>query len=139
MTQEEKHLLLADLCTRLKNGIICSIYREDDEGFGWRDAECKGYFQTNHSYEFYFEDVVAVDNIENIKPYLRPLSSMTDEEREEFRKVGGVMSYSPQHDTWAISAFAPEAYDWLNKNKFDYRRLIPMGLALEAKESMYNI
>ena len=86
MTQQEKELLLKDLCSRLKNGIICSIYREDDEGFGWRDAECKGYFQTNYSYEFYFEDVIAVDNIERVKPYLRPLSSMTENEIRLFRK-----------------------------------------------------
>jgi hypothetical protein len=72
-----------------------------------------------------------------IKPYLRPMSSMTDEERGEFRKVGGVMSHSPQHDTWAISAFAPEAYDWLNAHHFDYRGLIEKGLALEAPKGMY--
>lgn len=61
----------------------------------------------------------GIFEIIDCKPYLRPMSSMTEEERDEFRKTGGVMSYSPQHDTWAISAFAPEAYDWLNKNKFD--------------------
>jgi hypothetical protein len=44
------------------------------------------------------------------------------------------MSHNVQNDTWAISAFAPEAYDWLNKYGFDYRSLIPMGLALEEKK-----
>ena len=67
------------------------------------------------------------------------MSSMTEEERGEFRNFGGVMSYSPQHDTWAISALAPEAYDWLNKNMFDYRGLIEKGLALKAPKDMYNM
>jgi hypothetical protein len=63
---------------------------------------------------------------------------MTDDEREEYRKLGGVMSYNSEHDTWAICAFTPEAYDWLNKKMFDYRGLIPMGLAIEAPEGMYE-
>lgn len=138
MTIEETNLLIQDICGRLRSGLICSIYREDDEGFGWRDAECKGYFQNNDSYEFYFEDVIAVDNIERLKPYLRPMSSMTDEERVEYRALGGVMSYNSEHNTWAMYTFTPEAYNWLNKKQFDYRALIPMGLALEAPEGMYE-
>lgn len=138
MTREGTNLLIQDICARLKSGLICSIYREDDEGCGWRDSKCKGYFQNNDSYEFYFEDVIAVDNIERLKPYLRPMSSMTEDEREEYRKLGGVMSYNSEHNTWTMCAFTPEAYDWLNKKQFDYRGLIPIGLALEATEEMYK-
>ena len=126
MTQEQKELLMEDLCGRVTNGVICSIYREDDEGFGWRDAECKGYFQTNHSYEFYFEDVVAVDNIENIKPYLRPMSSMTEEEKKE---LGAISCECDSMHKWSVFY---KSQDWLNKNMFDYRGLIEMGLALPA-------
>ena len=71
-------------------------------------------------------------------PYLRPMLSMTDDERDEFRNVGGVMSHNVQNDTWALCAFAPEAYDWLNQHHFDYRGLIENGLALEAPEDMYK-
>ena len=132
MTQEEKELLTKDLCARLPYGVICKRgdYIEKLEGV-----------HPSRVYSIYTEDEDKLNmchHIEDIKPYLRPMSSMTDEERDEFRKTGGVMSYSPQHDTWAISAFAPEAYDWLNKNKFDYRGLIPMGLALEAPKDMYK-
>ena len=154
MTQEEKDLVLKDLCARLTNGVICSIYREDDEGFGWRDAECKGYFQTNHSYEFYFEDVIAVDNIENIKPYLRPMSSMTNEEDEwlndrinfsrddevdKIRQKWGIVMLEIYNNSgrYVFSNFT-EILDWLNAHHFDYRGLIGMGLALEAPEDMYN-
>lgn len=134
MTKEKNDLLIKDLCTRLSNGVICSIYREDDEGFGWRDAECKGYFRTNNGYEFYFEDVVAVDNIENIKPYLRSMYTMTDEEVKEYLGMlndidtSGLMN----HD------FITKVVDWLDKKMFDHRGLIPMKLALEAPEGMYQ-
>ena len=132
ITKEETDLLFQDLCGRLRSGLICSIYREDDEGFGWRDAECKGYFQNNDSYEFYFEDIIAVDNIEKLKPYLRPLSSMTDEEEEEydtfFNTDYGYMDASKVFDV----------SDWMYAHHFDYRGLIPMGLALEAPEGMYK-
>lgn len=131
MTQEQKELLLKDLCARLPHSVKCEI-DDIDEPLELESIKFKGDY-------FIFGNGVYERSITEIKPYLRPMSSMTEEERGEFRKVGGVMSYSPQHDTWAISAFSPEAYDWLNKNKFDYRGLIEKGLALEAPEDMYNI
>ena len=76
--------------------------------------------------------------IENVKPYLRPLKDMSDDEREEFRSKDGVMSYSPQQDEWVLCAFCAEAYDWLGSNYFDYRGLIEKGLAIEAPEGMYD-
>lgn len=133
MNPEDKELLLKDLCARLRSGVIVKVQYKDGEGWKVEDRKLLGIYEDGQVYV----DCVYT-NIENVKPYLRPMSSMTEEEREEFRKVGGVMSYNPQKDTWAISAFTPEAYDWLNKNKFDYRGLIPMGLAIEAPEDMYK-
>lgn len=130
MKQEEKRLLLKDLCGMLPYRLICSIYREDDEGFGWRDAECKGYFQNNDSYEFYFEDVIAIDNIERLKPYLRPMPSMTEE--EDPRRCAFLDDIEG-----GIEDTIPNYIDWLNAHHFDYRGLISMGLALEAPEDMY--
>ena len=125
MTNEEKQLLLIDLCARLPYGVICQLSNKDAGISITEKLELGG---LKH---FIFGTM-------DVLPYLRPMSSMTDDERAGFRVLGGVMSYSPQHDTWAISAFSPEAYDWLNRNGFDYRGLIPMGLALEAKEGMYK-
>lgn len=170
MTQEEKDLVVKDLCGRLPFHVKVAIdfeeYLEvlpDDENLQYPYRKnlkfilnydnktiediskephilyaypCSERFQMLRGYTYEFDYGVPV---EFIKPYLRPMSSMTEEERGEFRNFGGVMSYSPQHDTWAISAFSPEAYDWLNKNMFDYRGLIPMGLALEATKNMYSI
>ena len=131
MTQEEKQLLLKDLCGRLLYRPKLQTYYKKISGSGVFDDEL---------YEIDIDEQYCNDGrrLEDIKPYLHPLLSMTGKEREEFRKVGGIMSYNPQHDTWAISAFAPEAYDWLNKHGFDYRGLIPMGLALPATEGMYK-
>lgn len=125
MNEEKINLVLMDICGRLSHGVITK--------------NCKNNFDVPAHMLPHVNGIKLLIAEYDLKPYLRPMSSMTEEERENFRKVGGVMSYSPQHDTWAISAFAPEAYDWLNKNKFDYRGLIPMGLALEATENMYSI
>lgn len=134
MTNEEKELLLKDLCARLPYGVKASSQTSHLE-----INTIDGYFvDGDGSKMFHLSEPDFWQTVDCFQYYLRPMSSMIDEEREEFRKVGGVMSYSPQHDTWAISAFAPEAYDWLNAYQFDYRGLIEMGLALEAKEDMYK-
>jgi hypothetical protein len=123
MTPEEKKLLLIDLCAREPYHPRIQVFNQGYEGF--QDGE----FDTN--LWLHHIDAFRFDRIE-ILPYLRTLGSMTDEERDDFRNAGGVMAHNVQNDTWAISAFTPEAYDWLNKYGFDYRGLIPMGLALEA-------
>ena len=143
MTQEEANLLFKDICGRLRSGLICSIYREDDEGFGWRDAECKGYFQNNDSYEFYFEDVIAVDNIERLKPYLRPMSSMTEKEEYEYHQYkynNNLEIFNQEHHEIIKTTALVFSYaiDWLNAHHFDYRGLIEKGLAIEAPNDMYN-
>lgn len=123
MEENLKQLLLKDLCARSLYGLICSIYRIDDCNVGWRDEKLTGYFMIGTEYEFYFgESPISIDNIFKIKPYLRPLSSMTEEERKYFRKL----------------AFPYDFVDALNKHHFDYRNLIEKGLALEAPEDMYK-
>ena len=123
MKQEDKELLLKDICARLPYGVKVEYKNE--------------IFDVEHVSSMYEE--VKLDTYEtwtvdvsDVKPYLFPLSSITEEQRDAFRNVGGVMSYNPQTNKWAISAFAPEAYDWLNTHHFDYRGLIPRGLAIDA-------
>jgi hypothetical protein len=65
-------------------------------------------------------------SIEAIKPYLRPLSSITTKELEKYNEL-----FNKSLDTWTH-------VDWLNSHHFDYRRLIERGLALEAPEGMYK-
>ena len=59
MTEKEKDLLIKDLCARLNTNLVCSIYRVDDQGVGYRDEILYGYYKNNTEYEFYFgEDCV---------------------------------------------------------------------------------
>lgn len=90
--------------------------------------------------------------IDEFKPYLRPMSSMTDKEKEEFKDTfngffqyfnHGIISDSRVWDkneaVFVGELSCSRLIDWLNAHNFDYRRLIPMGLALEAPEGMYKV
>ena len=135
MTQEDKELLQKDLCARSPYGLICSIYRIDDCNVGWRDEKLTGYFMIGTEYEFYFgESPISIDNIFKIKPYLRPLSSMTEVEKLDYTSIDNRAYCCPQ-DFAHIPA--TDRIDWLNKHHFDYRGLIKKGLAMEAPKGMY--
>lgn len=126
MTQEDKDLLLKDLSARLPYGVICAIYRIDDWNVGWRDEKLTGYFYDGFAYEFYFgESPISIDNdISKIKPYLRPMESLTDEEEEEYEEV--------------IRGSFEKQLEFYLRNHLDFRGLILKGLALEALDGMYN-
>jgi hypothetical protein len=126
MTQEQKNLLIKDLRTRLNTNLVCSIYRVDDYGVGYRDEILTGYCKGDIWYEFYFGDDcgICIDNVSKIKPYLFPLSSMTEEQEEEYNNLNG----------YELGCFphTEEALDYLIENHFDYRYLIDKGLAIDA-------
>ncbi len=93
----------------------------------------------------YIDDIYTGWVVE-CKPYLRPISSMTEEEKEELRDTYTFL-YSEypfddededEEDVGGHYEPSAETYDWYNRKMFDYRGLIPMGLALEALEGMYN-
>ena len=126
MTQEQKELLLKDLCARLPYGVKVQIKNEivvldsicDDDGY---------YFN------FIGEDREGV-TIEQIKPYLFPLSSMIKEERKEYE--GFVyknieLDYERYYDVIDID-YSDCLIDFYHKYHFDYRGLIKKGLALDA-------
>ena len=123
MTQEEKDLLLKDLCARLNTNLVCSIYRTDDQGIGYRNEILYGYCNIDGWDEFYFgEDCgISINYVSKIKPYLLPLSSMTKEQQLDLTKfvTNGINGKNI-------------LYDWYNKNHFDINGLIPMGLAIDA-------
>ena len=112
MTQNEKDLLLQDLCARLPYGVKVEIYKDEPpykiKGYDGKD------FLSDSGWDYL---------IEQCKPYLFPLSSMTEEQNEEYLKTcrGGNTS---------VPTLA--TFDWLNKNHFDYRGLIGKSLALDA-------
>lgn len=131
MTDKEKNILLKDLCCRLPYGVICHANEINIDG--------KLIF-VNKLYDIaalYYDNAIGKFKscpINDIKPYLRPLLSMTEEEKEKYLSFHYRIEHLGQHDI-SISNYK----DWLNAHHLDYRGLIPMGLALEAKEGMYNI
>lgn len=124
MKQEEKQLLLQDICSRLPYGLKLR-YVED-------------LVVTKESHvitlnNIYLEHILNGDA--DIKPYLRPMSSMTVEERliyeQRLHDVGRSIDVIDADDV------VPHI-DWLLAHHFDFRGLIPMGLALEAPGDMYK-
>ena len=139
MTQEEKSLLLKDLCCRLPYGVKFGIGSAKLGRYDLTDIDVKKE-KVRYSNGLYAD-------LERCKPYLRPMSSMTEEEKrelaEEQKKDEELFLYiihkSQEGDDSLLGTAIPHyAEDWANKNHFDYRGLIPMGLALGAPEDMYN-
>ena len=125
MTQEEKQLLLKDLCARLPYRVICDMWFEGNEPDKITEVlKCGGLMRLMNS-EFNF---IA-------KPYLRPMSSMTEEERlvyeQRLHDVGRSIDVIDADDV--VSHI-----DWLLSRHLDFRGLIEKGLALEAPEGMYK-
>ena len=132
MTSEKKQLLLKDLCARLPYQPLCKKVDTEDD-FCECDAPL-GYSLRD-----------LVDNKIIIKPYLRPMSSITEEEENEwhglnidplFEAVGEQHTRIEDLMLRVKSQYRP--LDWLNAHHFDYRGLIDRGLALEAPEGMYK-
>ena len=127
MTQEEKQLLLQDLCTRLPYGVKVT----------WNDKY--PLTVTPHIYCA----IVSENNINNLpKLLLRPMSSMTEEEKKIQKDYIYHFSKNSLPNYEGDFVFEDEAHeyiDWLNEHHFDYRGLIKKGLAVEAPEGMYGL
>ena len=132
MTQGDRQLLLKDICARLPYGL---------------KVRCEKYtFPVTVLYagnvnEVKFAETGGIEHIGAVMPFLRPMSSMTEEEETQYRKTQDKISV--QWDDYGQSigyvyASTIKTYDWLNENHFDYRGLIPMGLALVAPTDMYK-
>lgn len=134
MKQEDKDLLLKDLCSRLPYGVkayiknwskldrkyyegvytVGSVYPSINNIYGYTE---NGSVEVILGYSDYF-----------IKPYLFPLSSMTEEQDKEF----ALLQTNVHTSGFLFASDCSDMINWLNKNHFDYRGLIPMGLALDA-------
>lgn len=143
MTQEEKELLLADLCARLPYGV--KIKRSNCP-INLSVTGILGEYVHHIPYYVGGNIEIKTTKIDEIKPYLRPMSSMTEEEKEELRQehikdeklFAECLTKAANGDSSIRGKVVPHfAADWCNKNHFDYRVLIPMGLALEAPKDMY--
>ena len=139
MSKEEKELLLRDLCARLPYKIMVKV--NDTQGIMDEiDIPNERIFVSSLN-PFLYGGAKAswfTVNGDKIYPYLRPMSSMTEEEKKEYKKLCDerVFKYALE---WVTKWFdTPNSIDWLNAHHFDYRGLIEKGLAIEAPEGMYN-
>ena len=138
MTQEEKDLVLTDLCGRLPYDI-----KIKDEYGDYINVNIH-----NANIEHLIDRVVSGLD----KMVLRSMNTITEEEKNELFNLCTMANGSLNSDWESFGveiadthprfndsfSTAYSAIDWLNKNMFDYRGLIPKGLALEATEGMYN-
>ena len=136
MTQEDKELLLRDLCARLPYGVKIELtWWGTGEGTGINTT-----LEPDHIEQLLNDE----DGDTEIKPYLRPMSSMTEEEFTNLKEYSG-LKYdqldlaSFQNGTYKCldfylsevpSAVVIKVFDWLNRYHFDYRNLIQIGLAI---------
>ena len=114
---KDKVLVLKDLSSRLPYSPIVHIIDEDG-------TEVDALLTTS-----------TIDNLGKwvVKPYLRPMSSMTEEEKKEYKDLLYCVKYAVD-TVYAVNMLT----DWLNAHHFDWRGLINKGLALEAPEGMYK-
>lgn len=134
MTQEEKRILLIDLCGRLPYGVKIHInsYIEEQNQMQLFDVNLDAETIGVGNKKWIFRAIPIIDDedeIKVIKPYLRPMSSITEEEDEEWWKFADERTVAEEHI---------KSIDYLNAHHFDYRGLIEKGLALEAPEGMYK-
>lgn len=148
MTEEEKELLLKDLSARAPYRVkICVLkgtrintngkikeYDLIDTVYGVIFYEDEPRIVTPQNSSFL--DKYRIQNfggwsVEVVKPYLRPMSSMSEKERKEYLKH---IVYTPEGRPCPTI----ESFDWLNEHHFDYRGLIEKGLAWEAPKGMYE-
>ena len=121
MTQNEKDLLLQDLCARLPYGVKVEIYKDEPpykiKGYDGKD------FLSDSGWDYL---------IEQCKPYLFPLSSMTEEQGKELEEIDPEFYSLICGNGDIYVSMDVRGYEWLNKNHFDYRGLIEKGLAIDA-------
>ena len=128
----EKSLLIKDLCARLPYGVQVQDTRCGISG-KLHDMLVFPLYKGNDVYDYVattnFYTDCYYDDIEYFKPYLLPLSSMTEEQKEEYHNNCNVGLNRCGNEIYFDSI---ESIDWLNKNHFDYRNLIEKGLAIDA-------
>lgn len=132
LTQEEKDHLLKELCARLPYEVKCEVIK-------WLiDGEMAFIRNGSGALELTVDNIKALvtNDMYEIKPYLFPLSSMTEEQKNDcpinetnLNIIKSNIGYGIIEMPWRLSFLF---VDWCNKNHFDYRGLIPMGLAIDA-------
>ena len=128
MTQEDKELLLKDLCARLPYGVKIELtWWVMDEGTCLSTT-----LEPDHIEQILNDEVGDAE----IKPYLFPMSSMTEEQKREYNNLQcyvPIYYYEYRELVEEIELHPTlESFEYLIKNHFDFRSLIKKGLAIDA-------
>ena len=142
MTQEDKELLVKDLCARLPYGVKAKVLVEDILRYDYTTSKEGGVINgienlNDGLFVIKCKEDGYVLSYDEFKPYLRPMSSMTDKQKVEYNslrdlipteqqcEVGNILGDFEFVDNW-------RSIDYLNTNHFDFRGLIERGLAIDA-------
>ena len=135
MTQEQKQLLLQDLCARLPYGVKISVPSWDERELEYIDRVDVLYSvngdeyikSVNEDYDF---------SLEEVKPYLFPLSSMTEEQKKEYNSIiySGIELHSERYYDVIDIDEIESLEEFYNKNHLDFRGLIRMDMAIDATD-----
>ena len=125
VNEQDKQLLLKDLSARLPYGVFVHTWYDKP-----LDIKCTGMDLYTNTINL---DIPDDDNakvyIDNCKPYLRPMSSMTDKEKDYVIHLA---------DLPCAAQICEKKVDFFLSHHIDWRGLLPKGLALPAQDGMYN-
>lgn len=134
MKREDEELLLKDLCSRLPYGVKCLVnYTFCNETTDYKDvksSEVDTLITINQQTEsYFFENLSEWFDVDEFKPYLLPISSMTYEQKEKYCQFRDKLFFKdkvpPRKDV-------TEFINFFYENNLDFNGLIPMGLAIDA-------
>jgi hypothetical protein len=130
MKQEELELMVANLCGMIQHKVYI---RMEDQDMRIIDVNCS---RDSVVFTVLGEDKTYIGvSPDRIRPYLRPMSSMTPEEKEEYRNT--FETYEGENGL-KLTYPSIKSYDYLNKKHLDSRGLIDVGLAIVAPDWMYK-
>lgn len=134
MTKQEKQLLLIDLCARLPYFELIVQYKGED--FNIIDIG----FERVTLVKPFMSITSGSPLIKEIKPYLRPMSSMTNEERKHLQTLHDIISDENYGDGFSPAAWEAilDFNNYCREHHLDNGGLITLGLAIEATEGMYK-
>lgn len=148
MKPEDKQLVFQDLCARLSYGVKAQVLGWDEEK-GEVEVPLKIYSINTDGYVYFETNDYDVNYlpVEDVRPYLRPLSTMTEEEKRELQSFfpgsfgnqwldveeGYIDIYECELTTRLYLYDANRLIEWLNKKMFDFRGLIPAGYVISTE------
>ena len=129
MNREEKYLVIDDISGRVPHGVVFNT--------DWGNKTLKGIQYDNVNTLLYFgvcnsTNKVIETYVSEVKPYLFPISSMSDKQKKELEDTLIRLNLEALSDEISSEVIATYEIDFYNKNHIDYRGLIPKGLALDA-------